>query len=80
MIGRIVVVGASLAGMHAAKTLRADGFDGDIAVIDADAQWYLHPSKRLLLCGTAKAPVTRTSRLSLREMVTVIEELSHSQR
>ncbi len=37
MIGRIVVVGASLAGMHAAKTLRADGFDGDIAVIDADA-------------------------------------------
>ena len=51
-----------------------------LAVIDADAQWYLHPSKRLLLCGTAKAPVTRTSRLSLREMVTVIEELSHSQR
>ena len=51
-----------------------------LAVIDADAQWYLHPSKRLLLCGTAKAPVTQTSRLSLREMVTVIEELSHSQR
>ena len=37
MIGRIVVVGASWAGMHAANTLRADGFDGDIAVIDADA-------------------------------------------
>jgi hypothetical protein len=51
-----------------------------LAVVDADAQWYLHPSKRLLLCGTAKSPVVRTSRLSLREMVTVIEELSHYQR
>lgn len=51
-----------------------------LVVVDAGAQWYLHPSKRLLLCGTAKAPVTQTSRLSLREMVTVIEGLSQSHR
>lgn len=51
-----------------------------LAVVDAGAQWYLHPSKRLLLCGTAKAPVTRTSCLSLREIVTVIEKLVYSQR
>ena len=37
MIGSVVVVGASLAGMHAAHTLRAEGFDGEITVIDADA-------------------------------------------
>ena len=37
MIGSVVVVGASLAGMHAAHTLRRHGFDGSIVVIDADA-------------------------------------------
>lgn len=31
--GRIVVVGASLAGGRAAETLRADGFDGEIVLI-----------------------------------------------
>ena len=37
MIGTVVVVGASLAGMHAAHTLRNEGYDGRIVVIDADA-------------------------------------------
>jgi 3-phenylpropionate/trans-cinnamate dioxygenase ferredoxin reductase subunit len=36
MIGSVVIVGASLAGMNAAHTLRRDGFDGTITVIDAD--------------------------------------------
>ncbi len=36
MIGSVVIVGASLAGMHAAQTLRHDGFEGRITVIDAD--------------------------------------------
>ena len=36
MIGSVVVVGASLAGMHAAHTLRREGFDGRISVVDAD--------------------------------------------
>jgi len=43
--------------------------------VDAHADWYLHPSKRLLLCGTAKAPVQHTSSLSLRALVDVIEGL-----
>ena len=38
MIGSVVVVGASLAGMHAAHTLRRDGFDGRITVIDGEAR------------------------------------------
>ena len=33
---RIVIVGASLAGMHAAQTLRREGFDGRLTVVDAD--------------------------------------------
>ncbi|MGZ4683404.1 MAG: NAD(P)/FAD-dependent oxidoreductase [Acidimicrobiales bacterium] len=37
MIGSVVIAGASLAGMHAAHTLRNDGYDGRITVIDADA-------------------------------------------
>lgn len=37
MIGSVVVVGASVAGMHAAHTLRRDGFDGRITVIDGEA-------------------------------------------
>ncbi len=32
----VVIVGASLAGMHAAHTLRREGFDGRVIVIDAD--------------------------------------------
>jgi 3-phenylpropionate/trans-cinnamate dioxygenase ferredoxin reductase subunit len=37
VIGSVVVVGASLAGMHAAHTLRTEGYDGGITVVDADA-------------------------------------------
>lgn len=45
----------------------------DLQVIDTQADWYLHPNKRLLLCGTAKAPPITPSRLSLIELVEVIE-------
>jgi NADPH-dependent 2,4-dienoyl-CoA reductase/sulfur reductase-like enzyme len=34
----ILIVGASLAGMHAAHTLRKEGHDGPIAVVDGDAR------------------------------------------
>jgi len=33
----VAIVGASLAGMHAAHTLRKEGFDGRVVVIDVDA-------------------------------------------
>jgi 3-phenylpropionate/trans-cinnamate dioxygenase ferredoxin reductase component len=33
MLGTVVIVGASLAGMHAAHTLRKEGFDGTITVV-----------------------------------------------
>ena len=41
--------------------------------IDRDADWYLHPNHRLLLCGTAKAPPRVPSRLTLPELVRVIQ-------
>jgi hypothetical protein len=41
--------------------------------IDQDADWYLHPNHRLLLCGTAKAPPRVPSRLTLPELVRVIQ-------
>lgn len=45
----------------------------ELRVIDAGADWYLHPNRRLLLCGTAKSPPRSPSRLSLVELVAVIE-------
>src|SRR3954463_13862075 len=36
--GSIAIVGASLAGMHAAHTLRQEGFTGRITLIDAESR------------------------------------------
>lgn len=44
----------------------------DLKHIDHEADWYLHPNKRLLLCGTTKAPPRTRSRLTLEELVDVI--------
>jgi NADPH-dependent 2,4-dienoyl-CoA reductase/sulfur reductase-like enzyme len=38
MIGSVVVVGASIAGMHAAHALRREGFEGRISVVDIDGR------------------------------------------
>jgi len=45
----------------------------DLQIVDRDADWYLHPNHRLLLCGTAKAPPRVPSRLTLPELVRVIQ-------
>ncbi len=44
----------------------------EVRRLDGDADWYLHPNRRLLLCGTAKAPARTPSRLSLDELVQII--------
>jgi hypothetical protein len=48
--------------------------------VDSGADWYLHASRRLLLCGTAKSPPRNPSHLTLIELVRVIQgrELSAS--
>jgi NADPH-dependent 2,4-dienoyl-CoA reductase/sulfur reductase-like enzyme len=51
MLSNVVVVGASLAGLRAAETLRADGFDGRITLVGAESHLpYDRPplSKKLL--------------------------------
>ena len=45
----------------------------DLRKIDMGADWYLHPSHRLLLCGSATAPPRVPSRLTLHELVSVIQ-------
>jgi hypothetical protein len=46
----------------------------DLKRLDGDADWYLHPSHRLLLCGTPKAPPRHFSGLSLNELVGVLKK------
>lgn len=57
-MARVVVVGASLAGVHAAAALRRDGFTGDLVVVDAQThQPYDRPplSKEVLVGRMAPA-------------------------
>jgi NADPH-dependent 2,4-dienoyl-CoA reductase/sulfur reductase-like enzyme len=75
--GRIVIVGASLAGLRAAETLRDEGFAGDLTLVGDEGVFpYDRPplSKQVLL-GRAKAydatlprrrPVDATWRLGIR--------------
>jgi NADPH-dependent 2,4-dienoyl-CoA reductase/sulfur reductase-like enzyme len=54
---RVVVVGASLAGVHAAEALREFGFGGEVTLLGAEADLpYDRPplSKDALRCGTDK--------------------------
>lgn len=49
-----------------------EGVYHELMRLDAQADWYLHPSHRLLLCGTPKAPPTQRSNLSLDDLVAVL--------
>ncbi len=44
----------------------------DLRRIDPQADWFLHASKRMLLCGTPKSPPRTPSQLSLQELVGVL--------
>jgi hypothetical protein len=46
----------------------------DLKRLDGEADWYLHPSHRLLLCGTPKAPPRHFSALSLDDLVGVLKK------
>lgn len=52
-MGTALVVGASLAGLHAARTLRLEGHDGQIVVVDADpdAPYDKPPLSKQVLAG-----------------------------
>ncbi len=67
-VGRIVIVGASLAGLKAAETLRKEGFTGSLTVIgDEQAEPYDRPplSKQVL---EGSLPAERTALPGSREL------------
>lgn len=45
-----------------------------LKTIDPEAEWYLHQSKKLLICGHEIAPDTALSKLSLEELMKIIQE------
>ncbi|MFE9611600.1 NAD(P)/FAD-dependent oxidoreductase [Streptomyces sp. NPDC006012] len=62
--GRIVVVGASLAGLRAAETLRAEGFDGSLTMIGDEPYdpYDRPPLSKAVLLGMASAHHTELPR------------------
>lgn len=66
------------------KTLPAhDGKEGadltkayeEFKRIDPDATWFLHVSKKMLLNGSAKNPTMRPTKLTLKELIDVVEKI-----
>jgi NADPH-dependent 2,4-dienoyl-CoA reductase/sulfur reductase-like enzyme len=53
-MGNVIVVGASLAGLRAAETLRTEGFDGVVTLVGAEAHlpYDRPPLSKQLLAGT----------------------------
>lgn len=46
-----------------------------LSKIDPDATWFLHISKKMLLNGTPKNPKMRSTKLSLKEIIKVLERI-----
>ncbi len=67
-LGRIVVVGASLAGLRAAETLRTEGFAGELVMVgdEPDAPYDRPPLSKQFLAG--RVPVTHTGLAQLVEI------------
>lgn len=55
--GRIVIVGASLAGMRAAETLREEGFAGELTIVGEERQppYDRPPLSKQVLLGRVRA-------------------------
>ena len=58
--GRIVIVGASLAGLRAAEALRAEGFKGHLTIIgdEPDEPYDRPPLSKQVLAGWVRADAT----------------------
>lgn len=43
-----------------------------LQMLEPNADWYLHPSKRMLLCGSDKTRETKLSHLNLADVVNLL--------
>lgn len=61
---------------------KADGFSeidfsnlfNHFRQIEPEADWFLHSSNQLLLCGSSKAPLKRQTQFSLNQLINIIEK------
>jgi hypothetical protein len=80
---RVFVFVDPIDGYRGYKARSQDGVDftdlfHEVSAREPDADWFLHSSKELLLCGSAKAPDRRLSKLSLDELAALIATDSSS--
>ena len=71
-LGRVVVVGAGVAGQMAAQTLRAEGFDGELTLVGAERHAPYHRpalSKKLLTGEVHRAGIDMAPRDEFRARV-----------
>ena len=59
---------------QAQSTVDLSGVYTQLASVDSEADWYLHPNHRLLLCGTSKSPPRVPSSLSLDDLIDLLCE------
>jgi NAD(P)H-nitrite reductase large subunit len=66
--GRIVIVGASLAGLRAAEALRKEGFTGQLTIIgdEAEEPYDRPPLSKQVLIGAIAAEMQRDHGVDLR--------------
>ncbi len=75
-IGAVLFVYRDQYGMGIAaqsqSTVDLSSVYAELGQIDGGADWYLHPNRRLLLCGSSKAPPRVPSALSLNDLIDVV--------
>jgi len=57
---------------HGNSTVNFKGLFKEIKKIDPNADWFLHSSNQLLLCGSSKAPQKRLTELDLNQLINII--------
>jgi len=76
---KVVVFVDPATGFRGYKARSQDGVDftdvaNQIRVLEPEADWFLHSSRELLLCGSPKAPDRRLSKLSLHRLAELIAD------
>jgi hypothetical protein len=57
---------------HGNSKINFTGLYNEIIKIEPSADWFLHSSNQLLLCGSSKAPQKKLTKLDLNELINII--------